>query len=364
MVQSKLPTIWNIKNHTLAKHEILKEYLKGWFPILSRYSDRIVFLDGFAGPGVYQGGEDGSPIIAIQTALENKQIREGAEIVFIFIEENKERSEVLQQTLKNKFPDLPSNIKHYVITGNFASSLNDQLDELELEGKNLDPTLAFIDPFGYSDCPIDLITRIMQYEKCEVFITFMSGFLNRFLDQQHEHAIDLLYGTKEWRKVREIHSTQRIEFLLSLFVDQLKFRAQTNFVRPFTMKDESGRTIYHLIFGTKHWKGMNVMKMSMLKVVDSGTYQFADKIDNKQTYLFNVEDDNWHAKCAEKIVQKFHGRTVAVEEIRDFVLADTPFRLWKSALKYIEKNNPKQFKEIHNRKRKSSFPDRCIIEFA
>lgn len=67
-----LPTIWSIEPHTEAKHRILEEYLKAWFPILSRFHKRILYIDGFAGPGVYEEGEIGSPIIALQCLLEHK----------------------------------------------------------------------------------------------------------------------------------------------------------------------------------------------------------------------------------------------------------------------------------------------------
>ena len=64
-------TIWDLDDHTRAKHEILRYYLGGWFPILARASGRIIYLDGFAGPGIYSNGEEGSPIIALRTASEH-----------------------------------------------------------------------------------------------------------------------------------------------------------------------------------------------------------------------------------------------------------------------------------------------------
>jgi hypothetical protein len=46
-------TIWPIEPHTAAKHQILRKYLDAWFPILATYNKRIVYVDGFAGPGRY-----------------------------------------------------------------------------------------------------------------------------------------------------------------------------------------------------------------------------------------------------------------------------------------------------------------------
>lgn len=65
-------TIWNIEPHTEAKHEILRKYLDAWFPIMTRWNGRVLYIDGFAGPGEYIGGKYGSPIIATKAVLEHK----------------------------------------------------------------------------------------------------------------------------------------------------------------------------------------------------------------------------------------------------------------------------------------------------
>jgi three-Cys-motif partner protein len=70
-------TVWELRPHTEAKHQLLTGYLKAWFPILSRWNDRIMFLDGFAGPGIYKGDtpdalpKPGSPIKALDVLLEH-----------------------------------------------------------------------------------------------------------------------------------------------------------------------------------------------------------------------------------------------------------------------------------------------------
>jgi three-Cys-motif partner protein len=87
-------TVWDIEPHTLAKHQILKNYLQAWFPILGKYSSRIIYLDGFSGPGRYSKGEPGSPIIALMTALDHKSILWG-EIFFFFIDDRKDRTDNL-----------------------------------------------------------------------------------------------------------------------------------------------------------------------------------------------------------------------------------------------------------------------------
>lgn len=61
--------IWPAREHTLAKIAILDAYLNAWFAILGRtVKSDMLYIDGFSGPGVYAGGQDGSPIVAVKAA--------------------------------------------------------------------------------------------------------------------------------------------------------------------------------------------------------------------------------------------------------------------------------------------------------
>jgi three-Cys-motif partner protein len=102
--------------HTEAKHKILDRYLKAWFPILGSANKRIIYLDGFAGPGEYYGGEDGSPIIALKIAKDHKlrdhRLLQNTDIIFYFIDKNKTYCEHLEGKIKKL--DLPANIKWFL----------------------------------------------------------------------------------------------------------------------------------------------------------------------------------------------------------------------------------------------------------
>ena len=112
-MSEKIDVIWPIPPHTQAKHEILRHYLGAWFPILATTQRRLLYIDGFAGPGEYKGGEDGSPIIALKIAkghkLSSKLQRPGMELVFFFIEVNEARFQNLERKLAEL--QLPSNFR-------------------------------------------------------------------------------------------------------------------------------------------------------------------------------------------------------------------------------------------------------------
>ena len=67
-MSKKIDTTWSLSKHTEAKHKILRAYFGAWVSILSRNFHRIVFVDGFCGPGQYADGELGSPMIVIEEA--------------------------------------------------------------------------------------------------------------------------------------------------------------------------------------------------------------------------------------------------------------------------------------------------------
>ena len=193
-------TFWGIDKHTIVKHQILKYYLSAWFPIISSWNNEVLYIDGFAGPGRYSNNEDGSPIIAINTALDQPSLRKSKEIIFLFIEKHSERLLSLKSTIHEKFQNLPSNFKIYVEGGEFQPILSSILDGIK-ESETLFPAFVFIDPFGYSGFPMKTIHHIFRFKTTEILVTFMSGFLKRFINQtQYKTIFTELFGDNGWEK--------------------------------------------------------------------------------------------------------------------------------------------------------------------
>ena len=85
-------TVWKLEPHTRAKHEILRRYLQAWMVILSQGKfPEILYIDGFSGPGEYEEGEVGSPIIALETAI-GYEPPLTAKINFLFVEKDPARA--------------------------------------------------------------------------------------------------------------------------------------------------------------------------------------------------------------------------------------------------------------------------------
>ena len=115
-------TVWDLEPHTRAKHEILERYLQAWVPILSlgRFP-KVLYVDGFAGPGIYSGGEPGSPIIALRAARDQR-VSITAEISFLFIEKKADRAGMLDEQIAAEAPAMPPNFQIEVKNDTFESA--------------------------------------------------------------------------------------------------------------------------------------------------------------------------------------------------------------------------------------------------
>ena len=129
--------LWTKGEHTEGKHLILKYYLDGWFPILGSSHTRILYIDGFAGPGEYSGGEPGSPVIALECVKQQKRggKLKNAEIVCLFMETDTSHANHLERVLQ-KFDSIPD-ITLKVLVGEFDNNMTAILNYLEEQKKNL-----------------------------------------------------------------------------------------------------------------------------------------------------------------------------------------------------------------------------------
>ncbi|MEW6363219.1 MAG: three-Cys-motif partner protein TcmP [Acidobacteriota bacterium] len=279
-------TLWELDPHTKAKHQILRRYLSAWFPILSTHYRRIIYIDGFAGPGRYKGGEKGSPIIALDVALNHRKSMKG-EIVFWFIEERLDRLEHLQQELSGI--TFPPHFKLITKSGKFHERLDEMLESMAVDKKTLAPTFAFIDPFGFSGIPFAQIQRLLSCPRSETLITFMVEAINRFLEHPDgrivQHIMDA-FGDPEAGQIAK-GSGDRVKKLRELY--QSKLEQVARYVRYFEMRDRQNRTQYYLFFATNHELGHLRMKEAMWKADPDGEFKFSDATNPNQLVLFETD---------------------------------------------------------------------------
>jgi three-Cys-motif partner protein len=361
-------TEWALEPHSKAKHDLVQKYLGGWFPILGRFNGRIVFLDGFAGPGTYATGEMGSPLLAIETLLDHPMFgRFGTtEFVFLFFEPESDRATRLRERLAEFAAargGLPTNVKWTVYELTFADGAASMTEYLEQQKARLAPTFAFIDPFGFSGVPLALISRLLNFEKCEVFFNFMYDFINRFATAGNvDSHLEEIYGTNEYLRAADYASAdERREFLLDLYARQLREVADFPYVSRFDMYNRQGHNTYSLFHGTRSLTGLKLMKQAMWSVDPESGKRFSDRLVG--TLPFDIRPDL--TPLRKMILERFAGEVVTVEQIEEFTLVETDYSAShynRGVLAPLEREG--QIEVVSSsRKRRQTFPDGTTIRF-
>jgi three-Cys-motif partner protein len=293
----------------------------------------ILYIDGFAGPGQYEGGEAGSPIIALDTALGFKPPLT-ARIHFLFVEERMDRAEHLRQQVALR--TLPANFSVIVEGGiTFETAFSNRYAHYIRQGR-LVPTFAFIDPFGWTGAPFSLVKKILSNRSCEVFVNFMYEEINRFIGHPDQVAnFNSFFGTEEWTRCASASEPRvRNRCLHDLYLQQLHTVAK--YVRSFEMSNARDVTDYYLFYATNELLGLKKMKEAMWKADETGEFRFSDATDPSQFILF--EKAPQLPALRQRIVAKFSGKQVSVGDIEKFVLIETAFREshYKGILKSLE----------------------------
>lgn len=304
--------------------------------LLPTGSKSILYIDGFAGPGVYAGGEPGSPIVAVQAALQH-QGNLPVPVRFLFVELDRPRFESLQRQIGLLKPQMIRST-HVAAAdarqGDCTAVLTDLVSNPEQLGGKFGPAMVFLDQFGYSQIPITLIGSIMDWPQCEVLSYLNWDHLNRYItDPNKAEGISRAFGSERWREAIPLPGHKRRDFLLGLYREALKAKGNADYVLDFAMYGANDTLLYWLFFSTNHLRGLEEMKKAMWKVDTSGSFRFSDQNDPGQMLLMKGHDEEW---LANELAHRLVGKVMSVSEIRDYVLTSTPCYLFKTALKKLE----------------------------
>ena len=354
-------TVWPLEPHTAAKHQILRRYLGAWFSILGRYSPQLVYVDGFCGPGRYSGGELGSPLVALDV-IRGLGEKISAKPEFVFIDNDLPRI----QNLKLELQDQEWNrYAPHIDCGEFRHKFPKLLDSIVEPYRPTPPLFTFIDPFGFSGIPFDLVQRILSYDRSEAFILLNTDALRRFLGHPNEQIRSHIRETFGTSDVFEIAASdyKRLSELRELYQRQLLGCAK--FVRYFEMLDSNGATIFHLFFATNNSRGFEKMKEAMWAVDQTGTFRFSDRTDPNQKILMGPDSS---AELAAIVVGQFAGRSVDAQEVKRWVIEKTIYlgRHATGALRHAETEGlvaVDSKKRDGSLRRRNSFPDGSMIQF-
>ena len=356
-------TLWPLDDHTLGKHMVLRAYMDAWLPIILSKFERAMFVDAFAGPGEYENGELGSPVIALNAlAQHSSQGMMTGQIDYVFIEERPDRFVHLKKVIGRQRTkgSVPSICRISMFNDRFAHVLPKLIASIRSERT---PTFVMIDPFGISGVGMEFIRALMDYPSTEVYVSFMYESVNRFKHHPNfELHLDDLFGCPDWRQGIDMPDGKaRKDFFYGLYRNQLKLSGARH-VLNFELY-EGNQLKYALFFATKSDQGCDKMKQAMWKVAPLGGYGFRSDTIGQLSFESRVVDFN---ELDRALIDTFGmDQPIEIESIDEFMCSDRVL-FHSSHLRSRLADMERAFTLIVDqspRKKRSAFPPGTILRF-
>jgi len=322
-------TIWPLEPHTEVKHDIYDGYFDAWFPIILRTFGSSTYAEGFAGPGVYTGGQPGSPVRALHRLremrksfpeLRNRPVR------FVLVEKRRDRVEQLltefRRELDHPMPDgeyRDPTLHVLVCQGTCEDTLPGLLRRV---GAAQAPVLGMLDSFGGGSTQA-LIERFARQKAGEVVITVEPQHFVRNLDP---NRADKVFGGPEWRDVNELPADAKRRYIAGKLADAIQ-AAGFRYVVAFGLESSNGNELL-LQFASNHERGLERFKDSLWRADPIGGARFRDPSDPDQM-LLDLVDEPAVAPLRRLLLDYLRGRpgaTATVAELRAFTFEHTLYR--------------------------------------
>jgi three-Cys-motif partner protein len=242
------------------KHELLEAYLERLFMIVGQHQRTICYVDCFAGPWQAKGDDLEDTSIAVSLNIIRK-CREGllksnhnVHFKALFVEKDPSAFAKLKDYLDGRDDE---GVETHPLHGEFM-----QLREEILSRCGDDSfTFFFVDPTGWKDA-VELATLdpFLRRANSEFLINFMYDFLVRTHTQEpFSDDMKRIFGRVP--DTKGMTTKAREEHLVRLYRENLKTVVPTRGGKPRTAcvqvkKVLLDRTLYHLVYLTRHPKGI------------------------------------------------------------------------------------------------------------
>lgn len=356
-----------------VKKMIVTKYFWAWakviMPTAKKGSNKIAYIDLFSGPGRYIDGTKSTPLLVLEKAVTDPDMRRM--LVTIFNDKDAKNLRSLETEIK-LIPGIDS-LKYAPYLYN--KEVGDEIVKM-FEGMKLVPTLFFVDPWGYKGLSLRLVNAVLKDWGCDCIFFFNYNRISMGLNNEFvkEH-IDALFGEERAEQLREklekLKTRNRELLIVEELVQALK-EMGGEYVLPFCFKNSRGRrTSHHLIFVTKHFKGYEIMKEIMAKEsssADQGVPAFKyNPADAHYPTLFELThplDD-----LEKMLMKEFEGEKLTVRKIyelhsigKNYILKNYKDILRKMEAKGVIQAIPSSDKRRKN-KGEVTMPDSIEIIF-
>lgn len=178
------------REQSLVKTAIVSKYFWAWakviIPTAKKLGGRIAYIDLFAGPGRYKDGTRSTPLLVLEQAIKDDDMRQM--LVTIFNDADTSNTQSLENAIK-ALSNIGS-LKHKPQI--YAQEVGEEIVKM-FEQMSLVPTLSFVDPWGYKGLSLRLVNSVLKDWGCDCIFFFnynriSMGLPNKVVDQ-HMNAL-------------------------------------------------------------------------------------------------------------------------------------------------------------------------------
>ena len=331
------------REQTLVKHFILRKYLSRFAPIVLSNWNSISYVDCFSGP--WNAHTDDLRDTSFSIALEelrrardyHADSRRQVGLRCFFLERNADAYARLKA-----YADAVDDAEVETRNAILEESVDAILDFVRRDGRQTFPFI-FIDQTGWTGFAMDTIAPLLSVEPGEVLINLMTKDVRRFIEspeQQTQASFDRLFGrpgVKE--RVAGLQGLDRDDAVVDEYESSVRQFGGFRYVcSAIVLHSERNRTHFHLIYATRHRKGVEVFKEAERKAMEVQEAARARAQDRSRressgmSSLFGAEEMHSSAhyeRLRDRYVARSRAMVQGVLEARRRVLYDD---LWDLAL--------------------------------
>ena len=308
-----------------VKASIVSEYFPKYCSIIVRkhVPEKIGYLDLFSGPGMYEDGNPSTPILIARNCLKDEDLKNRVWMVF----NDKCYSEQLKENFNKEFPEGTFKYKPHFghSTVGESQEINDFIVKNTCKGRfNEQPSVLFIDPWGYKGIETNVLSQFLSYWGNELFIFINSKRINPALENdKFEEPMRCLFPNSYDKVKVEIRNKRTVSERLQFIIDNLgkEYEALLKsrvYYTAFKFQEEDIETTSHFILHlSKNKRGFDLVKQIYNDFANVGTifdgvntYTFdVKKITNPVEELFDTNSENIDA-LKNILLEEYKGRTI------------------------------------------------------
>ncbi|MCZ7533829.1 MAG: three-Cys-motif partner protein TcmP [Acidimicrobiia bacterium] len=277
------------------KHAILKRYLPGFVGATgSTSTDHVVYyIDGYSGPGQYDDGEAGSPMIALALA---EAMSEQRSLRGVCIESDPMHYQ--------KLADLLDGVDGWeAMLGTAEVCL-----PVALKRTAGRPVFVFLDPFGVKQMPFETVRNVLLRgsTKTEVLVRIDTTGLKRIaghLTSPHRNEAtlannDRFLGGPWWRSLESVGTDGFIHDIVDEYVRRLRDKSGGFGYFRFPISEKPGGVPKYSLVHFTQWNGAT---WKMNEAISMSRQDARDAVI--EPTLFDIDDDNWIGEIADNVMK-------------------------------------------------------------